>query len=108
MTTTTEKVHSIGAPESHQQKQDLSNKLRTYFECPRHLVSVLICSDHHQIWQVCSLIHDLEVFFFEILIFIDFIGFFVCLGLGQFLRWNPDHVQIVFLWVLYGKWLVLR
>ena len=58
--------------------------------------------DHHQIWQICSLVHNLEAIFFEILIFIDFIGF-VFLELSQFLRWNTDHVQIKFLWVLWGK-----
>ena len=36
---------------------------------------------------------DIDIFF-KILILIDFIGFFVFLGLGQFLRWNTEHVQI--------------
>ena len=44
---------------------------------------VLICSDHHQIWQVCSLVHNLEdifvifryVDFFRFSDFIDFLNF---------------------------------
>ena len=47
------------------------------------------------------------IFFFEILIFIDFIAFFVFLGLFKFLKWNTDYVQIEFLWVLWGKWSIL-
>ena len=37
-------------------------------------------------------------YFFKILIFIGFIGFFVFLGLSRFLWWNTDHVQVDFLW----------
>ena len=71
------------------------------------IFSLLICSNPYQIWQVCSLVHNLEDFFyfFEIL---TFINFFVFLGLGQFLRWNTDHVQIEFLWVSWGKWPILK
>ena len=69
----------------------------------------LICSDRHQIRQVCSLVHNLEFFFifFGILIFINFIGVFVFLGLSQFLRRITDHVQIECLWVIWGKWPIL-
>ena len=59
------------------------------------IFSVLIWSDPHKIWRVCSWIHNLEVvFFFEIFIYIDFIRYFVFLGLSQFLRWITDYVKI--------------
>ena len=68
---------------------------------------LLICSDHHQICKVCSLVHNVELFF-EILFFINFILVFVFLGLSHFMRWSTHHVQIEFLLVLCGKWPILR
>ena len=50
-----------------------------------------------------------DFFFSKILITINFIRFFfVFFGLIQFLRWNTDHVQIDFLWVLWVEWPILR
>ena len=45
----------------------------------------------------------LRDFFFKILIFIDFIGFFL-----YFWALSIFQVEIEFLWVLSGKWLILR
>ena len=72
--------------------------------------SVSICSDHHQIWQVCSLIHNLEliILLFRKFHFYRFYWTFVFMRLSRFLWLNADHVQIKFLLVLWGKWPILR
>ena len=74
------------------------------------IFSVLISSDHHQIWHVFSLAHNLDrlIFFWEIFVFNDFIQFFLFFGFRQILRWSTDHVQIELLWVLWGKWPIVR
>ena len=48
------------------------------------------------------------VFFCKVLFLSILFYFFVFLGLSQFLRWNTDHVQIEFLWVLWGNWPIVR
>ena len=34
--------------------------------------------------------------------------FRICDTWTNFFMWNPDHFQIEFLWLLYGKWPILR
>ena len=50
-------------------------------------------------------VHRDDFLFFSVSIFIDFIAF---MRLCQFLRWITNHVQIECLWVLWGKWPILK